>query len=127
MRSPLPEWLVRERCQLTTNRNTLRGIKYCRQMHQATPPWLDDTQKQAIARIHQEAKRRRQRGEQVHVDHIVPLNSPIVCGLNVPWNYQILTKQENLVKSNHWWPGRPGVVDDLFPGAGVVHQLELPL
>lgn len=57
-------------------------------------------------------------GKRHVLDHIVPLNHPRVCGLNVPWNVQVIPADTNAKKSNHWcqWHG------DLFDS---VEQLNL--
>lgn len=54
---------------------------------------------EAIAQIYKDA---RKAGK--HVDHTIPLNGDTVCGLHVPWNLQIVSKEYNLWKSNKLLP-----------------------
>ena len=64
----------------------------------ATPSWVS---MQELCEIYLEAVRlEKATGIKYNVDHIVPLVHPLVCGLNVPWNLQLLTETENKVKGN---------------------------
>ena len=72
-----------------------------RKHREATPPWLTRKQKTEIRQLYQIAiTMTKTTGEQYVVDHIVPLRSPDVCGLHVPWNLRVITQEENLKKSN---------------------------
>lgn len=66
----------------------------------ATPPWL---KRSALRQLDDLAREATQRTGQRHVaDHVVPITHPYVCGLNVPWNVQIIPAAVNAHKSNHW-------------------------
>lgn len=67
-----------------------RAIKYKTRRELATPPWAN---LEIIARIYDCA-------EEDHVDHIIPLQGEMVCGLHVENNLQYLSVEENLRKSN---------------------------
>ena len=77
----------------------------------ATPKWLTRRQKGEIRQLYQIAMTMTQTtGEQYVVDHIIPLRSEFVCGLHVPWNLRVITREENLAKSNQ-------IVDTPFDSA----------
>lgn len=66
----------------------------------ATPSWLSDEDKLHIDRFY-EVSAAMSVGEIKHeVDHIVPLNHPLVCGLHIPRNLQIITYDKNKEKGN---------------------------
>lgn len=72
-----------------------------RRFRDATPTWLTKEQKKAIRTLYLHAQAMTNTtGERYVVDHIIPLQSDVVCGLHVPWNLRVMTQEENLKKSN---------------------------
>jgi hypothetical protein len=72
-----------------------------RRFRQATPKWLTAKDKLDIRlkyRLAIELSRRT--GIPHAVDHELPLNGEMVCGLHVPANLRVITQAENLEKSN---------------------------
>lgn len=77
-----------------------------RRAHQkhAIPPWSDP---EKIRAIYAEARQRNEAGEKVHVDHVIPLKNPLVCGLHTPDNLEIIPALDNWSKNNRHWPDMP--------------------
>jgi hypothetical protein len=67
----------------------------------AYPSWLSPEHIKEIQYMYKEARRLTKETKiPHHVDHIIPLRNPNVCGLHVPWNLQILTDSDNYKKNN---------------------------
>jgi len=67
----------------------------------AIPKWITPEQKLAMRNLYLQAQAlTKATGERYVVDHIIPLISPEVCGLHVPWNLRVITQEKNLIKSN---------------------------
>jgi hypothetical protein len=82
-----PAWLSPDKDLNTLTAAGRCAYKYWLQIKLATPKWYDLEKAKAIY------KEAAERGLQV--DHIVPLNSSIVCGLNCPDNFQLITELQN--------------------------------
>ncbi|WP_145997175.1 hypothetical protein [Ralstonia mannitolilytica] len=71
----------------------------------ATPGWAS---REAILAIYVAARSLEEAsGKKMHVDHIVPLQHPLVCGLHCESNLQIVDDLTNRKKGNRHWPDMP--------------------
>ena len=77
--------------------NKSRKKETDRLWHEAKPSWYE-AEKEAIKKVYRKAK---ELGLQV--DHIVPLNSKVVCGLHTVANLQLLDPAANRKKYNLYW------------------------
>lgn len=121
-----PAWLDPDRDLSTASRTTKIAYDYWQRIQTQTPPW-HHTEVDKVSALYKRAE-----ALGMHVDHIVPLRSPIVCGLNCYANLQLLPPEVNLSKSNHMWPGHPCEPQELpldlpLPDWLVNPQLRLPL
>lgn len=87
---------TRKRTTRLSRRNAYK--EYYAARKQATPKWAD---LERIEEIYEECRALSKRtGRKHQVDHIIPIRGKTVCGLHVPDNLQILTKNENRKKNN---------------------------
>lgn len=95
---------IRERVRANAGRYAAISAKRRASKLQATPKWLSQEQLDEIKSLYLfVAERRKVTGLDLEVDHIIPLQSEIVCGLHVPWNLQVLTASENASKGNRYY------------------------
>lgn len=71
-----------------------------RRLREATPRALPQSIRAEIYKIYAECP------EGMEVDHVVPLQGVLVCGLHVPWNLQYLAPGPNKAKDNLFDPER---------------------
>lgn len=71
----------------------------------ATPAWSEHF---FVAEAYRLARLRTKiTGFKWSVDHIVPLQSKIVCGLHCHTNIRVVPAEINSSKGNRWWPNMP--------------------
>lgn len=109
---PLPPWLQRyvnarlvglaDEYAAEYGATYQRSCEYYLTLRLRTPPWVTRAD---IAPFYIEAEERRQRGQAVEVDHIIPLNGENIIGLHCPANLAVISRLRNAQKSNHYYPG----------------------
>lgn len=104
----IPPWLAKH------NRRT-----YITACVLSCPPWLD---RKELETLRLEALRLGVLfGEPYNLDHIIPVSHPLVCGLTVPWNLQIIPERVNLAKSNKWIPDQGDLFIDSVSAGETYH------
>ncbi len=73
----------------------------------ATPSWANQFFIREIYDLAKIRTRNRSGGVSWQVDHIVPLQSDVVCGLHVEHNLAVIPKLHNMSKGNRYWPDMP--------------------
>ena len=96
---------VRAYSKRNPEKGAARTANYRSSKIKSTPVWTNDFFVQEAYRLAN--LRKLVTGFDWHVDHIVPLNSKIVCGLHCEDNLQVIPGKENLIKQNRFWPGMP--------------------
>ena len=86
-------------------KNAAKAARRRASMRLAIPSFANPS---LIAEIYELANMKtRQTGIVHEVDHIVPLQSPIVCGFHVESNLMVIPRTKNRSKHNRTWPDMP--------------------
>jgi len=92
------KWLERNRSEANAYKARYRAAR-----KGATPPWLTAAHFEEIKEVYRLARQLSKfTGEPYEVDHIIPLQGKVVCGLHVPWNLRAVPKHENNRRTRIW-------------------------
>ncbi len=71
----------------------------------AIPKWITKKDFRKLVALHDRKRLLNYNSEEIwNVDHIIPLNSPLVCGLHWWKNLTLTIQTENTKKGNSHWP-----------------------
>lgn len=73
---------------------------YVRQAYLSRPEWVDQSEMRWLDWCRRSWSA--VLGVEMVLAHIVPLNHPKVCGLLVPWNFELKTRGANGAEGNAW-------------------------
>lgn len=91
------QYRILNKSRRNANESKRRATMLC-----ATPTWASELK---ILEFYETAAGLRMLlGAFYSVDHIVPLQSALVCGLHCEHNLQVVTREENSCKGNRFWP-----------------------
>lgn len=104
-----PLFIVNKRRAPVIHGGTLGGKRRRQRERKNTPKWAQQGEMKAKVRaLYREAKRlTRETGEMHVVDHIVPLDGKIVCGLHWHVNMEVMHWLPNSKKGWGTWPDMP--------------------
>lgn len=94
------KWAAKNRGRCAATAAKRRALKAL-----ATPAWLTQEDFDAMEALYIQAEEMTKKlGIPYEVDHIIPLQSKIVCGFHCPSNLRIVTRSENRQKCNKFEP-----------------------
>jgi hypothetical protein len=105
------KWREKNRKAYAENPMKVKAKNKAYALRKQLPAWAD---KFLIEEMYALARMRSQlTSEKWEVDHIVPLQSPLVCGLHTEHNLRVVVQTVNRRKGNLSWPGHPDPEKDI--------------
>lgn len=87
------------------------------------PEWVDRAEMRRLEAL--AARLTLQTGIPHELNHIIPISHPLVCGLTVPWNMEVVTRKVNAAYSNCFDLREPQEQTEWLPPGSEVEQYEL--